>query len=185
MEARNTPIYSASLLIRTTGDPLGFIDRVRRIAEQNEQRMSKGELLEDRLTAAIATRRFELQLFVVFASVSVLLAAVGLYGVLNYAVTDRTCEFGVRIAVGASTMDILRAVMTQGLRLALAGVILGSIASFLFTRWMQSMLFGVTFTDPVVFISVCGLMLAVAVLAAWIPAIRATRVDPAVALRHD
>lgn len=185
IEGRDTPIYTGSLLVRTTGDPLGFVDRIRRASEQNGHRMGKGELLEDRLTVAIATRQFESQIFVLFASLAVLLAAVGLFGVLNCAVADRTRELGVRIAVGASTMDILGAVLTQGLKLAFSGIVLGSIASFLFTRWMQSMLFGVTFTDPVVFVTVCALMLAVAIVAAWLPAIRATRVDPAVTLRDD
>ena len=118
-------------------------------------------------------------------ALALLLASLGIYGVLSYAVTQRTQEIGIRMALGAGRQDVLRLVMADGLRLAAAGVAIGLGASFALTRLMTKLLFGVSATDALTFLSVPPLVLAVAVLAAYVPARRATRVDPLSSLRSE
>jgi ABC-type antimicrobial peptide transport system permease subunit len=120
-----------------------------------------------------------------FALTAVLLAAIGLYGVLAYAVGQRTREIGIRLALGAKRGEVLRMVMAQAGRLAVAGVVIGLIAAVLASRALRSQLFEVAPTDAATYISVAGALLVVALLASWIPARRAARIDPLDALRHD
>jgi putative ABC transport system permease protein len=137
------------------------------------------------IAESVARRRFNALLTGLFAVVALLLAAVGIFGVLNYAVTQRTQEIGLRVALGAQTRDVLRLVLGQGVRLILFGLAVGLAASLALTRVLAVMLFGVTPTDPLTFVAVSFLLVSVALVACYIPARRATRVDPLVALRYE
>lgn len=121
----------------------------------------------------------------VFAAVALLLASIGLYGVISYLVGQRTHEFGIRLAMGARPRDLFRLVLSQGLKMALGGIVPGLIAALLLTRLMTKMLYGVSATDPATFIAIALLLLAVALLASLIPARRATKVDPMLTLRSE
>ena len=137
------------------------------------------------VSASLQARRFNLILVGFFATAALLLAVVGLYGVMAYSVTRRTVEIGVRIALGATQAKILSLVLAQGTRVVVAGIVIGVIGSFAITRAIRSLLFGVSPTDPLTFITVALLLVAVALLACWFPARRAAKVDPMVALRYE
>lgn len=141
--------------------------------------------LEERVRRDLATPRFVTVLLAAFAAVALLLAAVGLYGVLAYSVSRRTREFGIRIAMGAESGDLLGGVMRRGLVLVGVGLALGLIAAFGVTRFLSSLLYGVSPTDPLTLAGVSLLLVAVGAAACWLPARRATRVDPMVAVRAE
>ncbi|MBL8190451.1 MAG: FtsX-like permease family protein [Acidobacteria bacterium] len=147
--------------------------------------MSNIKTLEQYLGQAIAQPRFSALLFGLFALLALALGVIGLYGVLAYSVTERRHEIGVRMALGATTPSVLRLVLQQGMTLALLGITFGTAAALVLTRWLESLLFGVGTTDPVTFLAIASLLLLVALLACWIPARKAARVDPLIALRHE
>jgi ABC-type antimicrobial peptide transport system permease subunit len=141
--------------------------------------------LDSYVSRAMASTRFALVLIACFGGVALLLAAVGLYGVLAYAVRQRTAEIGLRVAMGATQQTILGLVVRQGLALSMAGIAFGTVGAFALTRVMRSLLVGVTPTDPLTFGSIGLAFLVVAMLASWLPARRAANVDPITALRTE
>jgi predicted permease len=176
-----------SVAVRFDGTAASVLDSIRRNVQNiNSQNViSRPSTLNEVIAGSLAERRFSMILLNSFALVALLLASVGLYGVISYLVGQRTHELGIRIALGAQRKDVLRLVLNHGLKMALAGVALGLIAAFGITRLMTSMLFGVSPTDPATFAVIASLLTAVALLACLLPAFRATRVDPLVALRDE
>ena len=175
------------LAVRTSAEPLGLIEAVRNEVRALDKDLSLAEVktLETVAGTAVAGRRFTLWLVGLFALTALLLAAIGIYSVLSYLVAQRTHEIGVRMALGAQLGDVLKLVVRQGMTLVLLGVVSGMAAAFGLTRLMKGLLFEVKATDPLTFASVAALLAVVALLACWIPARRATKVDPMVALRHE
>jgi predicted permease len=175
------------LVVRTTVDPLSIAAAVRREirAVDADQPVSDVRTLDDVLSKEIAPRRIAMTLLMTFAGLALVLASIGIYGVLSYFVTQSTPEIGVRIALGARRVDVLKLVVGRGMRLALAGLAVGLAAALLLTRLMASLLFGVSATDVTSFVGVSLLLIVVAFLACYIPARRATKVDPLVALRYE
>jgi len=141
--------------------------------------------LEPRLAETVAPRRFQMLLFGVFAVLALALAAVGVYGVIAYSVSRRTHEIGIRIALGARPRDVLLMVVRQGMMLSLVGVFIGLAAALAVTRVLKGLLFELSVTDPPTFTMIAALMLGVAFLACYLPARRATKVDPMIALRQE
>jgi predicted permease len=181
------PINRMSLVLRGRGDPLALAPAVRREirALDPEVPVSRVRSMEQVLSASASVRELNVMLLSVFAGVALTLAAVGIYGVMAYTVTQRTKEIGVRMALGASAGEVQRRVLRQGLLLAGAGVLLGALGAAALGRLLTTLLFGVTPTDPAIFAAVTAVLAAVALLATYVPARRATRVSPMVALRYE
>ncbi|HEV7890219.1 MAG TPA: ABC transporter permease [Pyrinomonadaceae bacterium] len=175
------------LIVSTSVEPLSMASAVRGTvwSIDRDQPVSHVRTMEDVLSESIARQRFSMLLLGIFAGVALLLAAVGLYGVMSYTVAQRTREIGLRMALGAQRGDVLRLVVGQGLKLVLVGVALGLVAAFMLTRVMSSLLFGVSPTDPTTLATISLVLVAVALLASYIPARRATKVDPLIALRYE
>lgn len=147
--------------------------------------LNRVQSMDELLGLSLAERQFNMSLLGLFAGLAMILVAVGIYGVISYSVSLRTHEVGIRIAVGARRLDVLKLIMGQGARLAALGLTFGILGAFALTRLMTKLLFGVTPTDPVTFVAVALLMMAVVLLACFVPARRAMRVDPLVALRYE
>ncbi|HYL64674.1 MAG TPA: ABC transporter permease [Candidatus Methylomirabilis sp.] len=181
------PRFMMFLTLRTSLDPLSLVSAVRTQVLDLDKNLPLYDVrtMDDVLSAEVASQRFNAGALAGFAALAVLLAAVGVYGVMAYAVGQRTHEIGVRMALGAAPGAVRGMVLRQGLWLALLGVAIGVAASFGLTRLMRSMLFGVTASDPETFIGVTAALLIVALAACWLPARRATRVDPVIALRYE
>jgi putative ABC transport system permease protein len=182
------PAPIMSLVVRAAaGDPLNLAASVRQAVEQvdKDQPLADVKPMTAWLDESVARQRFNMLLLAVFAAVALLLAAIGIYGVVSYSVTERTREIGIRVALGAQRADVLRLVVRQGLALTLAGVACGVAGAFGLTRLMAGLLFSVTPTDPLTYVGVAALLVSVALLACWIPARRATKVDPMIALRCE
>jgi putative ABC transport system permease protein len=186
-QERRPWIAPRDLVVRVKGDSAAFAGAVREAvwAVDKDQPVSNVRTMDQVFAAAVSRERFQMLLLALFAALALVLACVGLYGVISYAVAQRTHEIGVRMALGAQPRDVLRLVIRQGMVLTVAGLLLGIGVGLVATRVMTEMLFGVTATDAVTFVSVGGLLVVVAFLACYVPARRATKVDPLVALRYE
>ena len=176
-----------NLVVRTQGDPLSIVGAVRKevYALDPDQPIAEVKKMSDWVNSSVAAPRYRTTLLTLFAALAMILAATGIYGVMSYSVAQRTHEIGVRMALGARRIDVLKMVVRQGMVLTLIGVVLGLVAAFALTRVMSSFLFGVTAKDPITFGVVAALLMAVAFVACFVPARRATKVDPLVALRYE
>ena len=181
------PGLFATVVIRTTVEPLSLTEPVRQAIWKvdADQPMWKIRTVEFLVNRSTADRRFLMVLMGIFASLALVLTIIGLYGVISYLVNQRTQEIGIRMALGAQMGDILAMVLKQGMVLVLTGVALGLAAAWLLTRLMSRLLYQVSATDPLTFAAIALLLVVVALLACYIPARRATKVDPLVALRYE
>ncbi|HYJ86285.1 MAG TPA: ABC transporter permease, partial [Pyrinomonadaceae bacterium] len=181
------PTSFKTLVVKTSGDPLSVAGAVRNeiIAVDKDQAVSNVTTLEHLLTNSIQVRSFVMLLLTVFAVLALVLATVGIYGVMSFVVTQRTQEIGIRMALGAQASDVLKMIVANGMLLALIGISAGLAAAFALTRLMEQLLFGVSATDAATFASVAAVLFAVVLLACYVPARRATRIDPLMALRYE
>jgi putative ABC transport system permease protein len=178
---------NTGVVVRTSADAIGVVDSIRRASDQisKEQVLTGFETMHGIIQSSLAPRRFAMMLFGAFAVLALALAGTGLYGVTAYTVGRRTHEIGVRMALGARKMDVLRMVMAQGLQIVMWGLIFGIAGALAMTRFLSNLLYGIKPSDPLTFMIVSVLLTAVALLASFIPARRAARVDPMVALRYE
>jgi len=178
--------WNFAVVVRTQGEPESLIPALRKVAQSlNRDVPVNFRTLAQIFSSSLDQRRFSLSLFGVFAAVALLLAALGIYGVTAYAVTQLVSEIGVRIALGAQVGDVLRLIIWQGMKFALIGIAIGLAGALALTRLIAHLLFNVSATDPLTFFGAAALLIGVALLACWIPARRATKVDPMVALRVE
>jgi putative ABC transport system permease protein len=184
---RQVPARGMTLVVRTSGDPLTAVAALRRQIWAGDKNMAIAQVttMNDLVASSITQQRFILLLLGCFAALALALAAVGIYGVMSYAVTQRTHEIGIRMALGARTIDVLKLVVRNGMSLALIGVGVGVAGAFALTRLLRNLLFEVKPTDIATFSTVTLGLLLIALLACYIPARRATKVDPLVALRYE
>ncbi|HJT30397.1 MAG TPA: ABC transporter permease [Pyrinomonadaceae bacterium] len=184
---KQSPGNYMSLVVRTASDPVSMVPAIRNqvLSVDKDQPVSDVMTMEQRVAKSVAAKRFVMFLLGAFSVLALGLAAVGIYGVMAYLVTQRTQEIGVRMALGAQKRDVLRLVVGKGMVLAIIGTAIGLVASLALTRLMRSLLFEVTPTDGLTFVIVSVILLTVSLLACYIPARRATKVDPLVALRYE
>ncbi|HEY6805735.1 MAG TPA: ABC transporter permease [Pyrinomonadaceae bacterium] len=177
----------AGVVLRSQGGNAQVFNAVRQvIREQNSQNIiSNVQTLDEVVASSLGTQRFSLSLLTAFASVALLLAALGIYGVISYLVGQRGRELGIRIALGASRGNIFRLVLVHGMKMTLVGVVVGVVAALGLTHLLTKMLFGVSATDPLTFVSIVGILTLTALLACYLPARRATKIDPLIALKNE
>ncbi|MGH9811728.1 MAG: ABC transporter permease [Candidatus Acidiferrales bacterium] len=176
-----------SVVVRTTTDPSSLVPALRRQLQAIDpnQPLYGVQTMEQRVAASLGERRFSMTLLGGFAALAFLLAVIGLYSVISYSVSQRTREIGIRMALGANRSSVLRLVLRQGLSLTVVGTVMGVGGALYLTRFAANMLYGIKPTEPIVFVAVAVLLAGVALLACWVPARRAARVDPMVALRYE
>jgi ABC-type antimicrobial peptide transport system permease subunit len=178
--------WDFAIVARTQGDPAALVPAMRDVMRSLDPEVPTDfRTLGQVFSSSLDNRRFSLVIFGAFAAVALLLAALGIYGVTSYAVTQRTQEIGIRIALGARVADVLRLVIGQGMKSVLLGTAIGLAGALAMSRLIAHLLFDVSETDPLTFGVVTALLIAVGLLACYLPARRATRVDPMVALRYE
>ena len=180
--------YSAmTIVVRTETDPFAVLPAVREIVQSLDKNepIAKVATMDDLISDSVARSRFSAFLLAIFAALAMILACIGIYGVMSYATEQRRNEIGIRVALGAQRADILRLILGHGAKLALLGAVIGVAAAFGFTRLLSSQLFGTNASDPIIFAASTVLLVAVAMAACYIPARRAMKVDPMVALRYE
>ena len=182
-----SPDNEMDLLVRTAGDPLNMAAAVRNEIQSMDKTVAKFNVstAEEQLAEQSAERRFHTSLIGVFSLLALLLSAVGIYGLIQHLVVQRTHEIGLRMALGGVPGSVMALILRQGLTLAGAGVLVGFVTAFAFTRMLSSLLYGVTPTDPLAFTIAPAILLVVAAFACWLPARRAAHIDPMIALRQD
>ena len=182
-QLKNIP--ANALVVRTSIEPMSLAGSVRNAiwSVDKDQAVADIDTMDHIVAQAVARQRFSMFLLGFFATVALVLASVGIYGVMSYSVAQRTREIGIRMALGARRGDVLQMTVKEGLKLVGAGMLLGVGAAFILTRVMATLLFGISATDPITFVGISVVLLAVAILASYIPALRATKVDPIIALR--
>src|SRR5436190_11158661 len=180
-------LVANALVVRTSVDPLSLAMPVRNTiwSVDKDQPVANIDSMENIVASAVARQRFSMLLLAIFAAVALVLAAVGIYGVMSYTVAQQTREIGIRIALGAKRRDVLKMTVKQGLKLVGLGLVIGLPSAFVLTRVMAMLLFGISATDPLTFITISFVLLVVAMLASYMPSVRAMRVDPEVALRYQ
>jgi predicted permease len=178
---------AVAVVLRTQGDPTAIMGSVRRAVAELDSRevIYAVQTMDEVLARSLAARRVSMLLLSAFAALALLLSCIGIYGVISHLVGQRTQEIGVRMALGAQPGDVMRLVLGQGAKMAILGVVIGMVAALGLTRLMASQLFGVTPYDPLTFVSVGFILIVVALLACYLPARRAVRVDPLIALRCE
>ena len=181
------PSRSLAIVVRTANDAAAMAPAVEAAVHQIDKDLALYQMrtMDQMLESSLARQRMSMVVFIVFAVVALTLAAVGLYGVMAQGVTERTHEIGVRIALGAERRQVLGLVIRQGLSMTLLGTVVGVAGAVALSRFIQGLLFGVTATDPITFVVVISMLLTVATIACYVPAWRATRVDPTQALRAE
>jgi len=179
--------FPRSIVVRTTGDPLQLGGALREAMAATDPLVPTGTIrsMDQVLSRSLALRSFMMMLLSIFGGLALVLASVGIYGVIAFAVSQRTREIGVRMALGAKPADVLRMVLREGMTLVTVGVVVGVAAALMLTRLLEGMVYGVNVRDPFIFVTVNLLLVAVSLAACYIPARRATRVDPLVALRYE
>lgn len=185
--ALNARLAPLTWVVRTRAEPHALS-----VAIQKELREASGGLpvarirsMDEIVVQSTARQDFNMLLLTVFGCAALLLAAIGVYGLMSYSVEQRTQEIGIRLALGAESSQVRNMVLLQGMSLAVVGVVVGTASAFGLSRLIESLLFGVTARDPMVFAAVPAVLTAVALVAVWLPALRATRVDPMTALRYE
>jgi predicted permease len=177
----------STMIVRAGSAGTGLLDAIRHASQQisNELVIFGPQSMDEVIASSLAERRFSMILLVVFATLALLLASVGIYGVISYVVSQRTHEIGIRMALGARQPDILRLVLAGAGRLAAIGIVIGVVSALGLTRLMANLLYGVGPDDPITFLAVPAILISVALLASYLPARRASKVDPMVALRYE
>jgi putative ABC transport system permease protein len=181
------PLYGGEVVVRSSLSGSSVVAGIRQAVHSIDKDLpvTDVESFPDMLGASVAQERFRTLLLSSFSGMALILAAVGIFGVISYSASQRTREIGIRMALGAQQRSVLRLILGQGTKLALLGLGVGTLAALLLTRWMASLLYGVSATDPLTFGATAIVLFGVAVTACYIPARRAMRVDPMVALRHE